>query len=91
VRSSVGDNERTARLVFQAVRQHLVENRSASGAKWSGPDDLCSCSGRSPRILNAFGRARPVSGKFDVAEDWCGVVVELDLHVSPASGSDAAM
>jgi len=55
-----------------------------------GPDDLLLLLRKvTGEILSAFREhPDPSVGNFDVAEDWCGVLVELALHGFMSIGSD---
>ena len=60
------------------------------GGEVGGPDDLLLLFRKvAGEILNAFWEhPYPSVGNFDVAEDWCGVLVELALHGFTGIGSD---
>src|SRR5260370_27212112 len=72
---------------FHAVPPTFWLNRSASVG---GPDDLLLLLRKvAGEILNAFREhPDPSVGNFDVAEDWCGVLVQLALHGFISIGSD---
>src|SRR5260370_17765890 len=87
----LGGNDGPARLRLPCGAFNLLVEQVRVGGEVSGPDDLLLLLRKvAAEILNAFREhPDPSVGNFDVAEDWCGVLVELALHRFASIGSDS--
>src|SRR2546429_9064814 len=86
----LGGNDGPARLRLPCGAVNLLVEQVCVGREVGGPDDLLLLLRKvAGEILNAFREhPDPSVGNFDVAEDWCGVLVELALHGFTGIGSD---
>src|SRR5260370_1242851 len=86
----LGGNDGPARLRLPCGAVNLLVEQVCVGREVGGPDDLLLLLRKvAGEILDAFREhPDPSVGNFDVAEDWCGVLVELALHGLTSIGSD---
>src|SRR5260370_14563197 len=78
----LGGNDGPARLGLPCGAVNLLVEQVRIRGEVGGPDDLLLLLGQVSREVRRAVREHPDPsvGHFDVAEDWCGVLVELALH-----------
>src|SRR5258708_6000135 len=86
----LGGNDGPARLRLPCGAVNLLVEQVRVGGEVGGPNDLLLLLRKvAGEVLNTFREhPDPSVGNFDVAEDWCGVLVELALHRFASIGSD---
>src|SRR5258708_26800596 len=86
----LGGNDGPARLRLPCSAVNLLVEQVCIGGEMGSPDDLLLLFRKvTGEILDAFREHPDASvGNFDVAEDWCGVLVELALHGFTSIGGD---